>query len=126
MCWAPRITTWVTFVPCFLWIFLGAPYVERLRRNKALSAALSAITAAVVGVVLNLAIWFGLHVVFAEVTPVSAYGLRLLLPNFASLDPAALVLSLLAAVALLGFKLGMAPTLGLCALAGLLWRGGLL
>ena len=60
------LTTWVTFVPCFLWIFLGAPYVERLRRNRALSAALSAITAAVVGVVLNLAIWFGLHVVFAR------------------------------------------------------------
>ncbi len=120
------LVTWVTFVPCFLWIFLGAPYVERLRRNKALSAALSAITAAVVGVVLNLAIWFGLHVVFAQVTPVSAYGLRLLVPSFSSMDPAALALSLLAAVALLRFKLGMAPTLGLCALAGLVWRGGLL
>ncbi|MEM7226001.1 MAG: chromate efflux transporter [Pseudomonadota bacterium] len=120
------LATWVTFVPCFLWIFLGAPYVERLRRNRALSAALSAITAAVVGVVLNLAIWFGLHVVFAEVNSVSAHGLRLLVPSLNSLDVAALALSLLAAVVLLYFKLGMAATLGLCALAGLVWRGGLI
>jgi chromate transporter len=58
------ITTWVTFVPCFLWIFLGAPYVEKLRRHELLTAALSAVTAAVVGVILNLAVWFGLHVIF--------------------------------------------------------------
>ena len=61
------LTTWVTFVPCFLWIFLGAPFIEQLRGNVALGGALSAITAAVVGVVLNLAIWFALHVMFAEV-----------------------------------------------------------
>ena len=61
------LATWVTFAPCFLWIFLGAPFVERLRGNRALSAALAAITAAVVGVILNLAIWFGLHVLFREV-----------------------------------------------------------
>ena len=60
------ITTWTTFVPCFLWIFLGAPYIERLRENERLSAALSAVTAAVVGVVLNLAIWFGLKVIFPQ------------------------------------------------------------
>ena len=58
------ITTWVTFVPCFLWIFAGAPYVEKLRAHKSLTAALSAVTAAVVGVILNLAVWFGLHVLF--------------------------------------------------------------
>ena len=57
-------TTWMTFVPCFLWIFLGGPYIERLRGNVHLTAALSTITAAVVGVVLNLAVWFGLHVLF--------------------------------------------------------------
>src|SRR4029079_16704902 len=62
------LTTWVTFVPCFLWIFLGAPYVEALRENKAWSAALATITAAVVGVVLNLAVWFALHVLFRELT----------------------------------------------------------
>ncbi len=66
------ITVWVTFVPCFLWIFLGAPYIERLRNNRRLNSALSAITAAVVGVVLNLAIWFGLHVLFGTVTEVRA------------------------------------------------------
>ena len=60
------LTTWVTFVPCFLWIFLGAPFVEALRGNKALTAALAAITAAVVGVILNLAVWFALHTLFAE------------------------------------------------------------
>jgi chromate transporter len=58
------ITTWVTFVPCFLWIFLGAPYIEKLRGHESLTAALSAVTAVVVGVILNLAIWFGLHVIF--------------------------------------------------------------
>ncbi|MBC7854137.1 MAG: chromate transporter, partial [Pirellulaceae bacterium] len=66
------ITVWVTFVPCFFWIFLGAPYIERLRGNLNLSAALSSITAAVVGVVLNLAIWFGIHVLFADVAEVRA------------------------------------------------------
>ena len=65
--WARSLTTWVTFVPCFLWIFLGAPFIERLRGNAALSGALSAITAAVVGVILNLAIWFALHVLFRTV-----------------------------------------------------------
>lgn len=64
------ITVWVTFVPCFFWIFLGAPYIERLRGNLNLSSALSSITAAVVGVVLNLAIWFGIHVLFADVSEV--------------------------------------------------------
>ena len=60
------LTTWVTFTPCFLWIFFGAPFVEALRANKALGAALGAITAAVVGVILNLAVWFALHVLFAR------------------------------------------------------------
>ena len=69
------LATWVTFTPCFLWIFLGAPFVEKLRGNKALSAALSAITAAVVGVMLNLAIWFAIHTVFRETMPVRAFPL---------------------------------------------------
>jgi chromate transporter len=60
------VTTWCTFVPCFLWIFLGAPYIEQLRSHTWLTAALSAVTAAVVGVVLNLAVWFGLHVLFPD------------------------------------------------------------
>src|SRR6266404_5918544 len=64
------LTTWVTFTPCFLWIFFGAPFAEMLRANKALAAALGAVTAAVVGVILNLAVWFGLHVLFADLRPV--------------------------------------------------------
>ncbi len=68
------LTTWVTFTPCFLWIFVGAPFVEALRTNKALSGALGAITAAVVGVILNLAVWFGLQVLFGELRPVSLLG----------------------------------------------------
>jgi chromate transporter len=84
------LTLWVTFVPSFLWIFVGAPYVERVRNNAALSGALSAVTAAVVGVILNLAVWFGLHVVFRTVERVAVGPLTLDLPVLASLDPAAL------------------------------------
>ena len=73
---ASVLVTWVTFTPSFLWIFLGAPYIERLRHNRALAGALAAITAAVVGVILNLAIWFGLHVLFRELVPMRAFGLR--------------------------------------------------
>lgn len=117
---AAILTTWVTFVPCFLWIFLGAPYVERLRDNAALSGAMTAITAAVVGVVLNLAVWFGLHVVFAEVGEWRGAGLRLLIPDVASLDLAALVLSVAALLAIFRFGVGMLKVLGACALAGVL------
>ncbi|MCE8035139.1 chromate efflux transporter [Billgrantia tianxiuensis] len=117
---AAILTTWVTFVPCFLWIFLGAPYVERLRDNAALSGAMTAITAAVVGVVLNLAVWFGLHVVFAEVGEWRGAGLRLLIPDVASLDVAALVLSVAALLAIFRFGVGMLKVLGTCALAGVL------
>jgi len=113
------LTLWVTFVPSFLWIFVGAPYVERVRNNAALSGALSAVTAAVVGVILNLAVWFGLHVVFRTVDRVAVGPLTLDLPVLASLDPAALVLSLAAAVAIFRFRLGLLPVLGGCALAGL-------
>jgi hypothetical protein len=73
----------VTFTPCFLWIFLGAPYVERLRENRALSAALAAITAAVVGVILNLALWFGLHVLFEDVRVFTGFGMHLDVPVLA-------------------------------------------
>ena len=114
------IATWVTFAPCFLWIFLGAPYIEALRGNRHLNGALSAITAAVVGVVLNLALWFALHVVFAELREVHAAGLRLLVPQWDSLDPFALLLALAALVAMLRFKLGMVPTLCGAALLGAL------
>ncbi|WP_425374914.1 chromate efflux transporter [Methylobacterium segetis] len=113
------LTTWVTFVPCFLWIFLGAPYIERLRGNRALAGALSAITAAVVGVILNLAVWFAVHTIFAEVRPFAAGPIRLDVPVPASLDPWALVLALAAFVAVFGFKAGMIATLLACSAAGM-------
>src|SRR5215468_9562922 len=80
------LATWVTFTPCFLWIFLGAPFIETLRGNTAVNGALSAITAAVVGVVLNLAVWFALHAVFRQVTPVHGYGLAFDVPVLGSVD----------------------------------------
>lgn len=108
---ASILATWVTFVPCFLWIFLGAPYVETLRGNKALSATLSGITAAVVGVVLNLAVWFALHVVFNEVNELQAYGLRLWVPDLSTLNMVSLMLAVAAMIAMLRFKIGMIPVL---------------
>ncbi|WP_247877734.1 chromate efflux transporter [Azospirillum thiophilum] len=119
---AGLLTTWVTFVPCFLWIFLGAPYIEALRGNRALSAALTAVTAAVVGVILNLALWFGMHVLFHQLRPVSASGIRLELPVPSSLDPSAALLTVAAVLAVFRFKLGMVPVLLLCSAAGLLLR----
>lgn len=115
------LTTWVTFVPCFLWIFLGAPYVEALRGAKALSAALAAITAAVVGVILNLAVWFGLHVLFRQVREVTVGPASIDAPVLASLDPVTLVLALAAAVAVFRFKVGVIKVLLACAVAGLGW-----
>jgi chromate transporter len=112
------LTTWVTFTPCFLWIFLGAPFIEALRDNKALSGALAAITAAVVGVILNLAVWFALHTWFRDAHPVRTMGLSFDAPVPASLDPWALVFSAAALVAIFRFKAGMIPTLLACAVAG--------
>jgi len=114
------LTTWVTFTPCFLWIFLGAPFIERLRENRALASALAAITAAVVGVILNLAIWFALHFWFEEVEERAVGPLRLDVPDPATLDPAALALSLAALVAMFRFRASPFLLLGLSAGAGLL------
>ena len=101
------VATWVTYVPCFLWIFLGAPYIEALRGNRGLSRALAGITAAVVGVILNLAVWFSLHV---------------LVPVRGTVDWAAVVLAAFSFLALFRFKLGMLATLAASAAAGLLWH----
>jgi chromate transporter len=114
------LTTWVTFTPCFLWIFLGAPYIERLRENEALAAALAAITAAVVGVILNLALWFGLHVLFAEVSEFTGYGMELDLPVLETLDPAAAALTLAALFAVFRLRLGLLTVLAASAAAGIL------
>jgi chromate transporter len=113
------LATWVTFAPCFLWIFLGGPFVEKLRGFDALNAALSAITAAVVGVVLNLAIWFAIHTIFGATVPIRAWPLAFDAPVPSSLDPWALGLSLAAAVAIFRFKAGMIPTLVSCCAAGM-------
>jgi chromate transporter len=118
---AAILTSWVTFVPCFLWIFLGAPFIEKLRGNIALAGAMSAITAAVVGVILNLAIWFALHTLFAEVATVHLGGLRLDIPVLQSAVPAAMALSAAAAVAIFRFKASVIATLLACAAAGMLW-----
>jgi chromate transporter len=113
------LATWVTFTPCFLWIFLGAPFIEVLRGNKALNGALSAITAAVVGVILNLAIWFAVHTIFREVTPVRAYGLAFDAPVLASADLWAGALTVAAIIAIFRFKTGMLWTLAACSAAGI-------
>ncbi len=115
---ASVLATWVTFVPCFLWIFLGAPYVESLRGSGALSAALSGITAAVVGVVLNLAVWFALHVSFGEIEEMRAYGMKLLVPSLDSVNVPSVLLSVAAFVALMRFKAGMIPVIGAAAALG--------
>ncbi|HYJ09534.1 MAG TPA: chromate efflux transporter [Polyangiaceae bacterium] len=116
------ITLWVTFVPCFLWILLGAPYIEALRGRRSIHAALSAITAAVVGVILNLSIWFGLHVLFRRVGERQWGPLHLLLPDLSSVDLPAAALTGLAMVAMFRFKLGLPKTLAASAALGVAWR----
>jgi chromate transporter len=121
------LATWVTFTPCFLWIFLGAPFIEKLRGNKALNGAMSAITAAVVGVVLNLSIWFAIHTVFRETVPVRAFPFWFDGPKLMSIDVWALALSVAAAVAIFRFKVGMIPTLvGSCVAGMMLYLLGVL
>jgi len=101
------VTTWTTFVPCFLWVFLGAPYIEKLRDVKLLTAALSTVTAAVVGVILNLAVWFGLHVI---------------LPSHGVIDWFAIVLCAAAFVAMLRYKIDIIPVVLASGLLGLVWK----
>ncbi|MEI9929033.1 MAG: chromate transporter [Rhizomicrobium sp.] len=94
------LAMWSTFVPPFIWIFLGGPYIEALIGNRSLNAALSAITAAVVGVILNLAIWFALHTLFSHVIEYRIYGMTLAIPFLSSINVPALVLSLAAMIAM--------------------------
>jgi len=102
------LTTWVTFVPCFLWIFLGAPHIEQMRGNAKLTSSLSAVTAAVVGVVLNLAVWFAIHTMF---------------PNAQSVDWFLLALSIACFVVLTRLKWDIIPVVLISALLGLLYKG---
>ena len=117
------VTLWATFAPCFLWIFVGAPYIERLTRAPRLASALRTVTAAVVGVIANLSVWFALHVVFARVDEVHAGAMRLFVPDLASLDPVALVLSALALVLIFALRWSIVATLGLCGAIALVWLG---
>lgn len=112
------LTTWMTFVPCFLWIFLGAPYIERLRGNQSITAALSAITASVVGVVLNLAVWFSLHTLFSTVNETQIGIIRLYAPVWNTLDGMAALIAIGALIALFRFKVSMLTTLGISACIG--------
>lgn len=113
------LATWVTFAPCFAWILLGAPYMERLRESRALAGALAAVTAAVAGVILNLALWFALHVIWAEVWIWQAGPVRLSLPVLTSINPWAAILAALALVAVFRLRLGMATVLAGAAALGL-------
>jgi chromate transporter len=116
------LTLWVTFAPCFTFVFLGAPFIERLQSNRSLSGALAAITAGVVGVVGNLAVWFALQVVFRDHEAVRAWPLAFDVPVLGSADLAALALAALAAICLFQMKRGVLQTLGITAAAGLILR----
>jgi chromate transporter len=105
-------------VPCFLWIFAGAPFIERLRGNKALSSALTAITAAVVGVILNLALWFAIHTLFGEVRLLATPTGSLDVPVLDSINIPATLFSIAALIAVFRFKIGVLPVLGACAAIG--------
>lgn len=113
------LTTWVTFLPCFLWIFAGAPHVEKLRGNRFLSAALAAITAAVVGVIASLALWFGLNLLFSETLRVNVPGVNLLLPVLTSVDWIMAGLVALAFVLIFVVRTGILAALAITALAGI-------
>jgi chromate transporter len=115
------VTTWVTFVPCFYWIFLGAPYIERLRGNRQLTAALSTITAAVVGVVLNLAVWFAIHTLFAKVATRHYGPIKLEIPEWSTLNWGAAVIAVLAMLLTFRYHKGMVLTLSVCAVLGTVW-----
>ncbi len=117
------VTLWATFAPCFLWIFVGAPYIERLTHAPRLASALRTVTAAVVGVIANLSIWFALHVIFARVDERHVGPMRLFVPDLASLDVVALVLSALALVLIFALRWSIVATLGLCGAIALVWVG---
>ena len=115
------LTTWVTFVPCFLWVPVGAPYVEQLRNNRALHAALSSVTAAIVGVVLNLSVWFALHTICGRLHASALGPVRVEIPEWTTLNGAALAIAAAALIAMLRFRLALGWTLLGAAVVGLLW-----
>lgn len=112
---AGMVALWATFVPCFLWIFLTAPYLDHIGTRPRLSGALSRVTAAVVGVILNLAVWFALHVLFRDQGSLGLGPLILPWPDLSSLNATALGLTVLAGFVMLWARRGMVPTLAICA-----------
>lgn len=115
------VALWFTFVPCFLWIFVGAPYVETVRNIHRLASALAAVTAAVVGVIANLTVWFGLHVLFGSVGEWRAGAFSLPAPDLATLDLAAATIAMAAGLALIRYHVNMIVVIGSAALAGAAW-----
>jgi chromate transporter len=117
---ASLLVTWVTFVPSFLFVLLGAPYMERLRGNRSLSAALTGITAAIVGVIANLGVYFAVHTLFSATVRLDRAVWDLELPDLGTLRPVAVAIALVAAVLLFRVKWSVLRTLGVCAALGLL------
>lgn len=116
------VALWATFAPCFLWIFAGAPYIERLNSEPRLKSALAAVTAAVVGVILNLTVWFALNVLFKQLAKVNAWPLSLELPVLASADLRAVALAVLAFVLLFALHRGIITTLAICGGLAVAWH----
>jgi chromate transporter len=116
---ASLLVTWVTFVPSFLFVLLGAPYMERLRGNRSLSAALTGITAAVVGVIANLGVYFAVHTLFSDTVRLDWAVLALALPDVGTLRPVAVAIAVVASVLLFRVTWSVLRTLGVCALLGL-------
>ncbi len=120
--WASIIVTWVTYAPCFLWIFLGAPYIEKLRGIQALTGALSSITAAVVGVILNLTVWFALHTLFGTIDNAAWQGINLWIPDWNTFQIFPALLACAAGIAILRFKINLLWVLAGCGAAGALFK----
>lgn len=118
------LTTWVTFMPCFLWIFIGAPFIERLRGNTAIAGALTTLTAAVVGIILNLAVWFAVHTLFDDTVTLSGFGMSFDAPVLTSANPWAIGLAIIAALGLWVLRLGVVPVLAICSIAGIALNAG--
>jgi chromate transporter len=116
------VVTWVTFVPSFLWVFVGAPYIEYLRGRTSLTATLSAVTAAVVGVIVNLGLWFAVNTLFESVYLFEDYGMRLLLPVVSSINVAAVGITIFAGVLHLRFNQSILRTIGAGVLAGIVYE----